>query len=54
MIRPEPIEALAAAGFNVAAMVVSIGRSIPFPTPFTADEYDVAVILTGDNWDYFI
>ncbi|MGB3975553.1 MAG: hypothetical protein WBM27_03975 [bacterium] len=44
-------EALSAAGYNVAATIgAPAGGNIPFPTPFTANEYIAAIVLTSENW----
>ncbi len=44
-------DALATAGFNVAGTAAAGPLDpIPFPAPFTADQYGTAVVLTGENF----
>jgi hypothetical protein len=43
--------AITIAGYSVADTIVApSGGDIPWPTPFTANEYDAVVVLTGENW----
>ncbi|MDY6951351.1 MAG: C1 family peptidase [Thermodesulfobacteriota bacterium] len=43
--------AITAAGYNVLGTIAApSGGDIPWPTPFTATQYDAVVVLTGENW----
>ncbi len=43
--------AAVAAGWTVTSTVAAPeAGNIPFPTPFTANEYGVAIVLTSENW----
>jgi len=43
--------AITSAGYNVIGTIVApSGGDIPWPTPFTATQYDAVVVLTGENW----
>ncbi|MDY6954234.1 MAG: PKD domain-containing protein, partial [Thermodesulfobacteriota bacterium] len=43
--------AITGAGYNVLGTIAApSGGDIPWPTPFTATQYDTVVVLTGENW----
>ncbi|MDY6987515.1 MAG: C1 family peptidase [Thermodesulfobacteriota bacterium] len=43
--------AITSLGYDVVGTIAApSGGDIPWPTPFTATQYDAVVVLTGENW----
>ncbi len=47
---PAYAAAVTAAGYNATVISSPGSASIPFPTPFTANEYGVVIVLTSENF----